>query len=212
MSGVSRHMGGWSRAPLLVGVPRQEPGLWTGPGPVLAVGSSGPVVWPLGHGPSCRALLGQVGGLEAGSPKMHVPGDPLVYHSWIIGAAVVNAFYSPNRNQIGTVTPSPPVPKLSLQWAVPAPPPGGTPSLFPPVGTSPRLCVWWASPSPVSEAWGSSTGRWRQPARGPGPAPPSPALWALSPVTRGVSPPLPPGLWDYMAGPLEVPAHRRCHG
>lgn len=27
--------------------------------------------------------------------------DQCIYHSWIIGAAVVNAFYSPNRNQIG---------------------------------------------------------------------------------------------------------------
>lgn len=39
-------------------------------------------------------------------------------HSWIIGAAVVNAFYSPNRNQIGKLAPSLP----------PAPRPGSPPS------------------------------------------------------------------------------------
>ncbi|KAK2105686.1 Membrane metallo-endopeptidase-like 1 [Saguinus oedipus] len=33
------------------------------------------------------------------------PRDRLINHSWIIGAAVVNAFYSPNRNQIGPLVP-----------------------------------------------------------------------------------------------------------
>lgn len=50
---------------------------------------------------------------------MQAANDQLSYPSWIIGAAVVNAFYSPNRNQIGMSTPSPPaptppVPKVSL--------------------------------------------------------------------------------------------------
>lgn len=35
---------------------------------------------------------------------MWTPNDQCIYHSWIIGAAVVNAFYSPNRNQIGKPT------------------------------------------------------------------------------------------------------------
>lgn len=42
-----------------------------------------------------------------GSQEVWPPSDPCVYHSWIIGAAVVNAFYSPNRNQIGRLTPQP---------------------------------------------------------------------------------------------------------
>lgn len=35
---------------------------------------------------------------------MWIPNDQSLCHSWIIGAAVVNAFYSPNRNQIGKPT------------------------------------------------------------------------------------------------------------
>lgn len=37
---------------------------------------------------------------------MWTPNDQYIHHSWIIGAAVVNAFYSPNRNQIGKPTSS----------------------------------------------------------------------------------------------------------
>lgn len=75
--------------------------------------------------------------------KRRAPGDRPVHHSWIIGAAVVNAFYSPNRNQIGTFTPSVTDPSPSR-----SPHPfllGGTSSLCsegeylsPPVGTPPN--------------------------------------------------------------------------
>lgn len=41
---------------------------------------------------------------------MWTPRDHCIYHSWIIGAAVVNAFYSPNRNLIGK-------PTLPLQYS-----------------------------------------------------------------------------------------------
>ncbi|KFO31778.1 Membrane metallo-endopeptidase-like 1 [Fukomys damarensis] len=39
-------------------------------------------------------------GTEGVSQEVQALGDWYVYHSWIIGAAVVNMFYSPNRNQI----------------------------------------------------------------------------------------------------------------
>lgn len=41
---------------------------------------------------------------RGGSWQMWTPNDQYIHHSWIIGAAVVNAFYSPNRNQIGKPT------------------------------------------------------------------------------------------------------------
>ncbi|XP_054299543.1 membrane metallo-endopeptidase-like 1 isoform X3 [Pongo pygmaeus] len=72
---------------LLLRDPRKEPDLGIRLGPCPGVARVGP-------GPSSQR-----------EPRGRVPGDAaprhrLVYHSWIIGAAVVNAFYSPNRNQI----------------------------------------------------------------------------------------------------------------
>lgn len=47
------------------------------------------------------ALVSQVEGPGVKAQNWALNDAP-VFHSWIIGAAVVNAFYSPNRNQIGT--------------------------------------------------------------------------------------------------------------
>lgn len=112
----------WGPSRLLLRDPRKEPDLGIGLGPssgVAGVGS-GP--------PRQREPRGRVPGEAA-------PRDRLVYHSWIIGAAVVNAFYSPNRNQIGKFLPFPAcpsllVPELKGQLAAPCPSlsPGGTPA------------------------------------------------------------------------------------
>ena len=129
----------WGPSRLLLRDPRKEPDLGIGLGPCSGVARVGP-------GPSRqREPRGRVPGEAA-------PRDRLVYHSWIIGAAVVNAFYSPNRNQIGKflplpACPGPLVPELKGWLAVPCPslPPGGTPAcsrnillchpLLPPWGT-----------------------------------------------------------------------------
>jgi len=47
------------------------------------------------------ALVSQVEGPGVKAQENWALNDAPVFHSWIIGAAVVNAFYSPNRNQIG---------------------------------------------------------------------------------------------------------------
>lgn len=69
------------------------------------------------------------GGLEGGLGDTGSRRPP-VRHSWIIGAAVVNAFYSPNRNQIGTFMPSDRPQPLLL---------GGTSARAPKERTSPHL-------------------------------------------------------------------------
>ena len=48
------------------------------------------------------ALVSQVEGPGGKAQESWALNDAPVFYSWIIGAAVVNAFYSPNRNQIGT--------------------------------------------------------------------------------------------------------------
>ncbi|XP_048966455.1 membrane metallo-endopeptidase-like 1 isoform X3 [Canis lupus baileyi] len=50
-------------------------------------------------GPKQGSRIQPAGGQDGGLPGTGL-GDLPVHHSWIIGAAVVNAFYSPNRNQI----------------------------------------------------------------------------------------------------------------
>lgn len=77
-------------------------------------------------------------GPEGGAQQTQAPSDQSVHHSWIIGAAVVNAFYSPNRNQIGMPIPSysqiPLAPECSPQppsMGTPAhPQKGGTPTCY----------------------------------------------------------------------------------
>ena len=63
------------------------------------------------HG-SGWALVSRVGGPGGQVRETWALNDPLAYYSWIIGPAVVNAFYSPNRNQIGMFTPPPTSPAL----------------------------------------------------------------------------------------------------
>lgn len=61
--------------------------------------------WLLWPGPSGAGSGQPRGGPEGGSLEARTASDRLTSPSWIIGAAVVNAFYSPNRNQIGTPRP-----------------------------------------------------------------------------------------------------------
>lgn len=82
-----------------------------------------------------------------------MPNDQPVSPSWIIGAAVVNAFYSPNRNQIGTFTPRrlphPSSAEGGLAVSTPHPSSWGHPqpalgsakeATLPPAGTCPPAC------------------------------------------------------------------------
>lgn len=102
------------------------------------------------HSCSMKLMVGSAG-QEGGPQETRAPSEWLVYHSWIIGAAVVNAFYSPNRNQIGMFTPPRPPQPLQCQRRVgkerPPSPSSWAPVLcsegewvppLPPVGTSPR--------------------------------------------------------------------------
>lgn len=176
---------------------------------------------------------GQPGGGLGGGAQRQAPGDQPVHHSWIIGAAVVNAFYSPNRNQIGMFTHS--VTDPSPSSATSSPHPfllGGTSSLrsegenlSPPVGTSqsphlqgvPLLCLRvvgrglrdWGR-TPLSRRQQRTVGRaWICCALALASQP-----WDLDFLVCNMGPfgALPPGLRGLMAGARPSLAHGRCAG
>lgn len=105
------------------------------------------------RGPKQGSRIQPAGGQDGGLPGTGL-GDLPVHHSWIIGAAVVNAFYSPNRNQIGTFTLS--VTDPSPQRPPPLPPGG----LYhhPTCGASPLLWELWGH-RPLSQRQQRMVGR-----------------------------------------------------
>lgn len=97
----------------LQGVLRQKAGLWTGPDPALAVGSTGSVVWPQWHGSSGWALVSQVGSPGGGSQRCRLQ----MTNSVIPAGSLGPPWSTRSTPQTGTrlVCPPPPRPPPPLQ-------------------------------------------------------------------------------------------------